>query len=151
MSNETGWYPKRKEQNNLKKAILIAIALLFTACSNPDKEIKQPHELHEPQKIEEIIAYEVTNINKLLSKEPIENKFVTIKGKIAAIDSDGTYIGLSAITDEERVNYITCNITEPEQLDIVYSKTLDDTLTVKGQILGLDSELGYIIEIHGIN
>jgi len=101
----------------------------------------------------EYTAYDVTemmndlNSNALKAEKKYQDQYVEITGRLSNIDSDGKYINLVPADDEYAFMGVQCYIKSDEQTENVLEMTIDDTVTVKGQITSIGEVLGYSLDI----
>lgn len=87
--------------------------------------------------------------NALNAEEKYNDAYLSITGRLANIDSDGNYIGISSLTDEWSRD-VQCFIKSEEQLDVVRGLSKGDTVTVKGQVDAIGEVWGYTLNIDSI-
>lgn len=87
-----------------------------------------------------------------MKAEEYEGKNLAVRGKLLTIDSDGSYITLDAVNDEELMSFdsISCNIKTEEQKEKVKNLTKGDEITVKGKMVDVGEVMGYEMDIDSI-
>lgn len=129
---------------------------------NPKTETSQDAAVKEEETTEEkkieYKEYNVTelfddlNKNALKAEKKHQDEYVTIKGYLDTIDSDGKYISVGA--GEDNYDYlfqsIQCDVQSDEQLDQIMEMSKNDKIIVKGQIDSIGEVLGYNLKIDTI-
>lgn len=166
---------KKKQSSTMKTvgivlAVLVVIGIIGSAGSDDTetnqtakasqtetvKEVKAESEkVEEPVVIEyeKVTAKEMLDLlesNALKAEKTYQDKYVEVTGKLSGIDSDGDYISIKSVEDLYSFINIQCYIQNEEQLDKVIEMTIDDTITVKGQITSVGEVLGYSLHIDSI-
>lgn len=106
------------------------------------------------------IEYQVIDIQTLFddldnnaakAKNDYNKKYVEITGVLKVIDSDGKYITISIDGTSYLFKTVQCYIKDKAQLDVVFTKSVGDELTIKGKITSVGEVLGYSLDIDSIN
>lgn len=87
------------------------------------------------------------NKNALKAQKTYEDMYVEVTGRLAVIDSSGSYISLFPQNDQFAIVGVQCSIQNDEQLDIVSNLEIGDTVTVQGQITNVGEIMGYTLNI----
>ena len=88
--------------------------------------------------------------NALKAERDYQNAYIEFTGDISVIDSDGDYIAVCESGNRFTFKNITCYIKNDAQLDVVLTKSVGDTVTVKGKIKSIGEVLGYTLDIDSI-
>lgn len=80
-----------------------------------------------------------------------QDVYVEITGRLGNIDSDGKYIDLLPADDEWAFIGVQCYIENDEQKAQVMEMSIDDMVTLRGQITEVGEVLGYSLDIDSIN
>ena len=75
---------------------------------------------------------------------------VELTGELSGINSSGDYITLVSGDDALEFAGVLCYIKFDEQLDIIRSASVGDTLVIKGKITDVGEVLGYWLDIDSI-
>ena len=75
---------------------------------------------------------------------------VELTGELSGINSSGDYITLVSGDDALEFAGVLCYIKSDEQLDIIRSASVGDTLVIKGKITDVGEVLGYWLDIDSI-
>ena len=94
---------------------------------------------------------EMLESNAMKAEATYQDQYVEITGRLGNIDSDGKYITLYPSNDEWAFTGVQCFIQNDEQRAQVMEMSVDDTVTLKGQITDIGEILGYMLEIDAIN
>ena len=90
--------------------------------------------------------------NAMKAEKTYQNAYVEITGKIANIDSDGSYISVEALNASPyNIDRIMCYIKSNEQRDFIIEKSVGDEVTIKGKIISIGEVLGYSLNIDSIS
>ena len=90
--------------------------------------------------------------NALRAETKYQNAYVEITGKIAIIDSDGSYITIEPLTaDEWNFDTVRCYIKNDTQRNFIIEKSVGDTVTIKGKVFSIGEVLGYSLNIDFIS
>lgn len=85
--------------------------------------------------------------NALKAENTYNDAYVEVTGRLRNIDSDGDYISLEPIKDSWSFNSIMCYIKNDTQLQQVMDMSIDDTVTIRGQIKSVGEVMGYSMNI----
>ena len=85
--------------------------------------------------------------NALKAENTYNDAFVEVTGRLEVIDSDGDYIAIGPVKESWSFNNITCYIKNDTQLQQVMDMSIDDKVTVRGQIKSVGEILGYDLNI----
>lgn len=88
--------------------------------------------------------------NALKAEKDYQNAYVEVTGEISNIDSDGDYISIKEIGVMFTLDNMMCNIKDDAQLDVILTKSVGDTVTIKGKIKSIGEVLGYTLDIDSI-
>ena len=88
--------------------------------------------------------------NAMRAEEKYLNKQIEITGKIANIDSDGSYISIDPVNSDFNLTSVMCYIKNDAQKAIIMDKSKDDTITIRGKVKSIGEILGYSIDIKEI-
>lgn len=119
------------------------------------EEIKEEKETDKEETIT-YVQYSVSQMmsdldsNALKAEKTYSDAYVEITGRLNVIDSDGDYISLVPTEDEWAIMGITCYIKNDKQLEQVMEMSIDDTVTLRGQITSIGEVLGYSLDIDEI-
>ncbi len=89
--------------------------------------------------------------NAMNASEKYKNQYIEITGRLSNIDSDGKYISLRPENDSFSFVSVTCYIKSDEQKDVIKTKTMDDTITLRGKCKDVGEVLGYSLDIDSID
>ena len=106
------------------------------------------------------IVYEEVDLKKMLddlkenalrAEKSYQNKYIIVTGKISNFDSDGSYISIEPVdADSWNFDSVTCYIKNESQLDFLLTKSVGDTVTIKGKIKSIGEVIGYSLNIDEI-
>ena len=85
--------------------------------------------------------------NALKAENTYNDAYVEVTGRLSNIDSDGDYISLAPIKDTLSFNSVMCYIKNDTQLQQVIDMSVDDKVTVRGQIKSVGELMGYSLNI----
>ncbi len=88
--------------------------------------------------------------NALKAEKQYMDTYVSLTGRLNAIDSDGAYISIAPKNKMISIFNVTCYINDDEQLNKVIEMQVNDIITVHGKITAVGEILGYTLEIHTI-
>ena len=88
--------------------------------------------------------------NAMKAEKTYQNKHVEITGRLAVIDSDGSYISLYPQNDQFAILGVQCYIKNDEQSEKVMEMSKDDIVTLKGKIKSIGEIWGYSLDIESI-
>lgn len=129
--------------------ILIAVLLFpMIPTGNSGKPAQQEKIEYTAVTVDEM--YADLSDNALNAEEKYSDAYVAVTGKLAVIDSDGNYIGLTELNEDWSLNDVQCYITNDEQLEKVKGLSKGDTVTVKGKIKNVGEVLGFSLNIDSI-
>ena len=94
---------------------------------------------------------DVLESNAMKAEATYQDAYVEITGRLGNIDSDGKYIDLIPADDEWAFIGVTCYIQNHEQKAQVMEMSVDDTVTLRGQITDVGEVVGYYLDIDSIN
>lgn len=109
---------------------------------------------------EVVIEYTVVSVSEMVdllesnamkAEATYQDLYVEITGRLGNIDSDGKYITLYPSDDEWAFTGVQCYIENDEQKAQVMEMSMDDTVTLRGQVTDIGEILGYSLEIDSIN
>lgn len=124
--------------------VLVAVDYLLSDPNYVPKDEREYTEVTVDQLFEEL------NDNALNAKDKYTDAYVSITGKLHAIDSDGESIGLYPL-EYESLDGIYCRLTNDKQRDKIKGYSSGDTITVKGRITRVDSAFPYTLDIDSID
>lgn len=105
----------------------------------------------------EYTKYEISDMNKDLDDNPAsaldkyKDQYVSFSGKLAVIDSEGSYITITDPDDDWDIIGIQCYIKNDDQLDVVKSAKVGDKLTIKGKVTDVGEIIGYQLDMDEIS
>ena len=85
--------------------------------------------------------------NALKAAETYGDQYVALTGQLNVIDSSGKYISITPVGDEFAILGVQCYIKSNEQLEVIKSASIGDTLEVKGKIKEVGEVMGYSMDI----
>lgn len=85
--------------------------------------------------------------NALKAQKTYDDMYVEVTGRLAVVDSSGSYISLLPQYDQFTIVGVQCFIQNDEQLDIVSNLEVGDTVIVQGQITNVGEIMGYTLNI----
>lgn len=129
--------------------ILIAAVAFFLIRSFLEADYEPP-EGREYTEITVDQLFEELNDNALNAKDKYTDAYVSITGKLHAIDSDGESIGLYPL-EYESLDDVHCILTDDAQRNKIKGYSSGDTITVKGRITRVDSAFPYTLDIDSID
>ncbi|MBR5534388.1 MAG: hypothetical protein IKU62_06045 [Ruminiclostridium sp.] len=127
--------------------LVLIIAMIAISSSGGDSADTEP------------VEYVVTDIktmadelenNALNAEDTYSDAYLEITGVLNSVDSDGSYITVTHYQDAYGFDSIQCFVKDDTQLDVIKTKSVGDTVTVKGQISNIGELLGYTMDIHEI-
>lgn len=124
--------------------VLVAVDYLLSDPNYVPKDEREYTEVTVDQLFEEL------NDNALNAKDKYTDAYVSITGKLHAIDSDGESIGLYPL-EYESLDDVHCILTDDAQRDKIKGYSSGDTITVKGRITRVDSAFPYTLDIDSID
>ncbi len=149
--------------------ILIAILILAIAGaaggsgksddSSTASSSQQAEAATEEKQEEPAIEYQETSVEKLFDEldnnamnasDTYKGQYLSIKGVLGTIDSNGSYFALESDNDNYMFQSVTCTIKTDEQLEKVKTLSKGDTITVKGKVTDVGEVLGYYLDIDSI-
>lgn len=155
---------RRKVKGGLLKWILLAVVVLIAiaAMGGNGSESKSADSSSKPPVVdsapaEEIVysEYQCTDLfdelkdNALKAEKNHQDQYVEVHGYLSNIDSDGKYISIGADKDDYEYLFqtIQCHITDKSQIDQILELSVDQKITIRGQITSIGEVLGYRIDI----
>lgn len=165
----------RKKQGGGMKwilIVLIAFGLIGALADGDEENVPDNTEINAEESVQEeikedvvedtepVIEYAVCTVSEMVellesnamkAEATYQDQYVEITGRLAVIDSDGTYITLYPSDDEWAFTGVTCYFKNEEQKAQVMEMEIDDTVTLKGQITDIGEILGYNLDIDTIN
>lgn len=170
----------RKKQGGIMKWILLVVLAfgLIGALAGGDSEepvnndnqtevvVESQHtedetEVAETEVVEEPVSeytvvsvsemVEVLESNAMKAEAAYQDAYVEITGRLGNIDSDGKYITLYPSDNEWAFTGVMCYMQNDEQKAQVMEMSVDDTVTLKGQVTSIGEVLGYSLDIDSIN
>lgn len=124
--------------------VLVAVDYLLSDPNYVPKDEREYTEVTVDQLLEEL------SDNALNAKDKYTDAYVSITGKLHAIDSDGESIGLYPL-EYESLDDVHCILTDDAQRDKIKGYSSGDTITVKGRITRVDSAFPYTLDIDSID
>lgn len=124
--------------------VLVAVDYLLSDPNYVPKDEREYTEVTVDQLFEEL------DDNALNAKDKYTDAYVSITGKLHAIDSDGESIGLYPL-EYESLDDVHCILTDDAQRDKIKGYSSGDTITVKGRITRVDSAFPYTLDIDSID
>lgn len=94
---------------------------------------------------------DVLDSNAMKAEATYQDAYLEITGRLGNIDSDGKYITLYPVDDEWAFTGVQCFMQNDEQKAQVMEMSIDDTVTLKGQITEVGEIMGYSLDIDSIN
>lgn len=94
--------------------------------------------------------FDALHDNALKAEKDYQNAYIEVTGEISNIDSDGDYISIQEIGATFTLDRMMCYIKNDAQLDVVLTKSVGDTVTIKGKIKSIGEVLGYSLDIDSI-
>ena len=91
------------------------------------------------------------NTNAMNASDKYKNQYIEITGKLQSIDSDGKYISVLPENEEFAIIGVSCYIKSDEQKDVIKTKTMGDTITLRGKCTKVGDVLGYSLDIDSID
>lgn len=91
------------------------------------------------------------NTNAMNASDKYKNQYIEITGKLQSIDSDGKYISVLPENEEFAIIGVSCYIKSDEQKDVIKTKTMGDTITLRGKCTSVGDVLGYSLDIDSID
>ena len=151
--------------------IVVGVSLVFSAAGgdnsdannseNETSSISTPDNSQQGSNQSGAKTYTVVDLQKMLddlasnamrAEATYQNMYVEITGKIANIDSDGSYITIESVNaDEWNFDTVMCYIKNDTQRNVIMEKEIGDTVTIKGKIISIGEVLGYSVNIDEIN
>ena len=165
----------RKKQGGIIKWILLAVlalgligALAGGDSEDPVNTDNQTDVVAESQQTEAetevveepVIEYTVVSVSEMVevlesnamkAEAAYQDAYVEITGRLGNIDSDGKYITLYPSDNEWAFTGVMCYMQNDEQKAQVMEMSVDDTVTLKGQVASIGEVLGYSLDIDSIN
>lgn len=170
----------RKKQGGIMKWILLVVLAfgLIGALAGGDSEepvntdnqtevvvesqhIEAETEVAETEVVEDpVIEYTVVSVSEMVevlesnamkAEAAYQDAYVEITGRLANIDSDGKYITLYPSDNEWAFTGVMCYMQNDEQKAQVMEMSVDDIVTLKGQVTSIGEVLGYSLDIDSIN
>ncbi len=112
-------------------------------------DVKQSETVYTTYKVSELMSD--LNTNALSAADKYKGQYVELTGELSVIDSSGDYISLRSGDDPLELVGVQCFVKADEQLDIIRSASVGDTLVVKGKITDVGEVLGYWLDIDSIS
>lgn len=136
-------------------AVVLIVIIASAGGSDKPADINNEHVVQD--EVIEYVAYDVSTMLDELSENALKaenkylNQYVEITGKLANIDSDGSYISLRPANNPYSIINVMCYIKNDDQLAKVMEMSKNDTVTLKGKVKSVGEVLGYSIDIIEIN
>lgn len=137
--------------------LIIIIAVIAAGSSGESGDTSQGTAKVEDNAKIEYAAYTVDDLvgdledNAMNAEDKYADQYVEITGKLSNIDSDGGYIGLEPLSDENFTFIsVQCYIKDDNQKDVIKSVSTGDTLVIKGKVTDIGEVMGYSIDIDSI-
>lgn len=108
-----------------------------------------PEEVREYTAVTVDQLYEELNDNALKAEDTYQDAYLSVKGLLGTIDSDGNYIGLDKF-DGPSLENIHCRLISDEQREAVKSHSRGDEITVKGKMTDIGEIQGYTMTVDSI-
>lgn len=103
----------------------------------------------------EYTAYNVADMmndlksNAMNASDKYKGQYLEITGKLSVIDSNGKYISITP-DDPFAILGVQCYIKSDEQKDAIKTKSIGDSITVKGKCTDVGEVLGYSLDIDSV-
>ena len=130
---------------------LLLVVVLITALLGCDTS--EPAPAPEDREYVEVTVDEMfdeLDTNALNAEEKYKDMYVSVKGNLSVIDSDGDYIAIKPLNKEYTLDSVHCRITNDEQLETVKGLSVGDTIVVKGKITDIGEVTGFYLNIDSI-
>ena len=104
-----------------------------------------------PVTVEEM--FEALDNNAAAASDKYKGKYVSVTGRLSNIDSDGNYINLTVLDEndyEHMFSNAQCFIKNDEQLQVVKGMSTGQTVVVNGKVKDVGEVLGYSIDIDSL-
>lgn len=113
----------------------------------------------EPESQEESVSYTPVTVEELTealeknaaaASDQYKGQYVELTGRLTNIDSDGDYIALGVMDENDYEHMFTsvqCYIKNDEQMDIVKTLETGNAVAVRGKIKSVGEVMGYSIDI----
>ena len=88
--------------------------------------------------------------NPLTARETYENNCVKFYGKITDIHNYGYYILVSDTNEEWDYDIIRCVVMNKKQEEVLKTKSIGDTVFIKGRITLIGENIGFNLNIHEV-
>lgn len=125
---------------------------LETNNENSDVNKNEEPIKQEYQKVDLQTIIDELNDNALRAESKYQNAYLEFTGKIAVIDSDGTYITVEpSNANEWNFNTVMCYIKGDDQKNFIIEKSVGDQVTIKGKVISIGEVLGYSLNIDSIS
>ncbi len=111
-------------------------------------EPTEPEIVYTPYSVDELMAD--LNTNALKANGKYNDQYVEITGRLALIDSSGQYISLFQTDDPYAFLGVQCFIKTDEQKAQVMEMSMDQMVTVRGQITDVGEVMAYTLNIDEI-
>lgn len=164
----------RKKQGGIMKwllLVLVAIGLIGALAGGDSEEAttsdntnvvteNQQTEIETDVPEEDVIEYTAVTVSEMMdvlesnamkAETTYQDAYVEITGRLGNIDSDGKYITLYPSDDEWAFTGVQCYMQNDEQKAQVMEMSVDDTVTLKGQVTEIGEIMGYSLDIDSIN
>ncbi len=148
----------KRKQSGIGKIILIAVVVVViiaiiggvTSEDDPGKSGTTDTTPIEYTTVELKTLFDDLHNNALKAEKDYQNAYIEVTGEISNIDSDGDYISIQEIGATFTLDSMMCYIKDDAQLDVVLTKSVGDTVTIKGKIKSIGEVLGYSLDIDSI-
>lgn len=87
--------------------------------------------------------------NAMNASDKYKGQYLEITGKLSVIDSNGKYISVNP-DDQFAILGVQCYIKSDEQKDAIKTKSIGDSITVKGKCKDVGEVLGYSLDIDSV-
>ena len=143
----------------MRKIITIAIAIIILVICLITMGVVSFATLTKENMNVEDSAYVACEINELFNevkKNPLnardmyEDSYVKFYGKITDIHNYGYYIYVSDNNSEWDYDTIRCVVMNKEQEKVLKTKSIGDVILIKGRITLIGENVGFNVNIHGI-
>ena len=85
--------------------------------------------------------------NAMKAENTYNDQYVEVTGRLGNIDSDGKYISIYPIKNQWAFIGVQCYIKTDKQKQQVMEMSIDDKVTVRGQIKSVGEVMGYSLNI----
>ncbi len=130
-------------------AILIIVVVFFIVDFLLSDPSYVPEDEREYTEVTVDQLYEELSDNALKAKDTYTDAYVSVRGKLRVIDSDGESVTIYPI-EYDSLDGIQCILSNDEQREAVKEHTKGDVITVKGKITEVDDTFPYKINVDSI-